>query len=268
MPELPEVETIRRSLAPSVGSRITGIDVFKPEVIRRQDYPAADIYGEPLDDVGRRGKFLLLVLGNRHWLIIHLGMSGRLYMAEEEEELVAPHIHVVIHWDNDKKFVYQDPRRFGGLWFVKDIGHFFDHMGVEPLSRQFTAAYLSQITKNRRVAIKNLLLNQNLIAGIGNIYADESLFAAGIRPDRAAGSLTSAEVKRLNRAIKKVLRNSIAQRGTSFRDYRDGYNQKGNFQKLLKVYGRTNLPCTKCGRTLTVIRLGGRSSHFCDHCQR
>lgn len=268
MPELPEVETIRSSLQINTGSRIASIDIFKPEVVRRQDYPAEEVYGEPIDEVRRRGKFLVLVLSHKLYLVIHLGMSGRLYMADEEELLTEPHIHVVVHLDNQRKIVYQDPRRFGGVWFIKDIERFFDHMGKEPLSREFTAAYLSGVVKNRRIAIKTLLLNQNLIAGIGNIYADEALFAAGIRPDRPAGSLTASEIKRLLRAVKKVLRTSIEQRGTTFRDYRDGFNQKGNFQNLLQVYGKTNQPCPKCGELLQMARIGGRSSHYCGKCQR
>lgn len=268
MPELPEVETIRLSLQMNIGSRIAGIDIFKPEVIRRQDYNLEEIYGEPVIEIKRRGKFLALVLNNELYLVIHLGMSGRLYMADEEEQLTQPHIHVVIHMDNKRKIVFQDPRRFGGVWFIKDIAQFFEHMGKEPLSRQFTEEYLAEVIKNRRIAIKTLLLNQNLIAGIGNIYADEALFAAGIRPDRPAGSLTAAEIKRLLRAVKKVLRTSIEQRGTTFRDYRDGYNQKGNFQNHLQVYGKTNQPCPKCGELLLMTRIGGRSSHFCNKCQR
>jgi formamidopyrimidine-DNA glycosylase len=268
MPELPEVETIRSSLQINKGSRITGIDIFKPEVIRRQDYPAEEIYGEQVVEVRRRGKFLILVLNNKLYLVIHLGMSGRLYMADEEEQLTKPHIHVVIHLDNQRKIVYEDPRRFGGVWFLKDVERFFDHMGKEPLSRQFTEEYLSEVVKNRKIAIKTLLLNQNLIAGIGNIYADEALFAANIRPDRPAGSLTAPEIKRLVRTVKKVLRTSIEQRGTTFRDYRDGYNQKGNFQNLLQVYGKINQPCPKCGELLQMTRIGGRSSHFCEKCQR
>jgi formamidopyrimidine-DNA glycosylase len=268
MPELPEVETIKSSLQENKGFRITDIDIFKPVVIRRQDYPAEQVCGETVAEVIRRGKFLAMSLGKELYVVIHLGMSGRLYMADEEEELTQPHIHVVIHLDNQRKIVYQDPRRFGGVWFIKDIEQFFEHMGKEPLSRQFTEEYLSGVVKNRKVAIKTLLLNQNLIAGIGNIYADEALFAAGIRPDRPAGSLTASEIRSLLRAVKKVLRTSIEQRGTTFRDYRDGYNQRGNFQNFLQVYGKNNQPCPKCGESLIMTRIGGRSSHYCNKCQR
>jgi formamidopyrimidine-DNA glycosylase len=164
--------------------------------------------------------------------------------------------------------VYQDARRFGGIWFIKDYVQFFARMGPEPLSRQFSSACLVQAFKGRKAPVKNLILDQHVVAGIGNIYADESLFAAGIRPDREAGTLAADEIDRLCRAIKKVLKNSIEQRGTTFRDYRDGYNQKGGFQNFLKVYGKKNQACPKCGQVLAVKRIGGRSSHFCESCQK
>jgi len=195
-------------------------------------------------------------------------MSGRFYMLPEDEEVQAPHVHFIVHLDNDRKLVYQDARRFGGVWLCRDIETLFALMGVEPLSRQFTSSYLAKITVNRKVAIKTLLLNQNLISGIGNIYADESLFMAGIRGHRPAGSLTSGEIKRLHSAIIDVLKKSIRERGTTFRDFRDGFNQSGNFQNSLQVYGKTNQPCSICGGTIKKETIGGRSSHFCERCQK
>lgn len=268
MPELPEVETIRASLEDVRGAGITGLEIFKPEVIRRQEYEPERICGESIRQVKRRGKFLVLVLRTDLYLILHMGMTGRFYLADEKMLLTEPHIHVVIHLDSGHKMVYQDTRRFGGLWFITDYDSFFAQMGPEPLSRQFNASYLEEAIKNRKAPIKNLLLNQHIVAGIGNIYADEALFAARIRPDRAAGTLDSSEIKKLCRAVKAVLKNSIKQRGTTFRDYRDGYNQKGGFQNYLKVYGKKNSPCPLCGSTLVVARIGGRSSHYCEKCQK
>lgn len=268
MPELPEVETIRRSLEDVRGACITDLQINRVDVIRRQEYEPETICGQTIREVKRRGKFLVLKLNVKQYLILHMGMSGRFYLTGEDAELREPHIHVIIHLDSGHKMVYQDARRFGGVWFIRDYNNFFTLMGPEPLTRQFTSAYLERAFKDRKAPVKNLILDQHLVAGIGNIYADESLFAARIRPDRAAGTLTPAEIKRLCRAIKLVLKTSIEQRGTTFRDYRDGYNQKGGFQNYLKVYGKKNNPCPVCGHLLIVARIGGRSAHFCDTCQQ
>lgn len=268
MPELPEVETIKRSLHNVLGACITDLQINREDIIRRQEYEPGLVCAKPIKEIDRRGKFLVIKLQAKQYIIMHMGMSGRLYLASEAETLTAPHIHIIIHLDNGQKMVYQDARRFGGIWFIKNRAEFFADMGPEPLSPRFNAGYLSKIFEGRKAPVKNLILDQHLVAGIGNIYADESLFAAGIRPDRQAGKLTSVEIKRLCQAIKKVLKTSIEQRGTTFRDYRDGYNQKGGFQNYLQVYGRKNQHCPHCGTPLMVTRLGGRSSHFCAVCQK
>jgi len=265
MPELPEVETIKSSLAVNIGARIAGVELRRDDIVRRGDYPVDKLPGRKIENITRRGKFIILVLDEGYYLIAHLGMSGRLYMMETKSEIVERHVHFVLYLDNDRKIVYQDARRFGGIWFCLDIDSFFNRMGPEPLSRNFSVSYLAGITANRKIAIKSLLLNQQLVCGIGNIYADEALFLAGIRPDRPAASLDSREIADLHRAVRKVLKQSIAERGTTFRDYRDGYNQSGSFQNSLKVYGKTNQPCVKCGNILVLQRIGGRSSHFCQH---
>lgn len=268
MPELPEVETIRRSLEDVQGACITGLQINRADIIRRQEYEPQLVCGEIIREVKRRGKFLVLKQQSKQYLILHMGMSGRFYLTGEDDELPEPHIHVIIYLDDGHKMVYQDARRFGGVWFIRDYDRFFERMGPEPLSRQFNSNHLAKAFEGRKAPVKNLILDQHLVAGIGNIYADESLFAARIRPDRAAGTLTPGEIKRLCQAIKKVLQTSIEQRGTTFRDYRDGYNQKGGFQNYLKVYGKKNGPCSVCENPLTVIRIGGRSSHFCETCQK
>lgn len=267
MPELPEVETIRRSLLSNVNASIQKVEIFHPGILRRQDYELNELSGQIIQEIARRGKFLVLKTRERKYLVIHLGMSGRFFMLEETEALAGKHIHAVLLLDNGRRLVYQDPRRFGGLWLVRDVAEFFAHMGCEPLEDEFNQDVLAKLLKDRKVAIKTLLLNQNLIAGIGNIYADEALFAAGILPHRAAGSLTEAEIGRLTWAIKEVLKKSIEQRGTTFRDFRDGYNQSGGFQNHLQVYGRINAPCRKCGQLILQDRIGGRSTHYCQHCQ-
>ena len=268
MPELPEVETIVRALQANVGASIKNIEIRRKDILRLEEFPTAELHGRTIKNIRRRGKFLIFELGSDLNLIFHLGMSGRFYMQAATEEPVEKHIHVIMNLNNGISLIYQDPRRFGGVWLVRDRERFFSNMGREPLSSGFTAVYLEGILKQRKAPVKNLLLNQHLISGIGNIYADESLFTAGIRPDRPAASLSRQEIKKLHRSIRKVLRQGIKLRGTTFRDYRDAFNESGGFQDYLKVYGRQNQPCQQCGKLIQRIRIAGRSTHFCTNCQR
>jgi formamidopyrimidine-DNA glycosylase len=268
VPELPEVETIRCSLLGNVGTAIKEVQIKRADIIKVQDYQPEILIGQHICDIRRRGKYLILDLEPGYALVVHLGMSGRFYMQAEDMETNAPHIHMIIQLDNQCKLIYMDARRFGGIRFLNDPESIFHQMGPEPLSLEFTDEYLHEILQNRRTAIKTLLLNQSLIAGIGNIYADEALFAARILPARPAGSLRPAEVKRLRQAIVDVLQASITQRGTTFRDFRDGYNKTGDFQQLLQVYGKTGCSCNICGKALKKEKIGGRSSHYCEHCQK
>lgn len=268
MPELPEIETIRRGMQVNIGAKITNLIINRQDVIKLKDYEPAKLLNKQISKVTRRGKFFVFELEKNYNLVFHLGMSGRFYMVKSDDIISEPHVHVIVELDNGNKLLYQDARRFGGVWLVKDIKSFFVKMGVEPLSEEFNAKYLYEITRRRKIAIKTLLLNQHLIAGIGNIYADESLFAAGIRPDKSAGTLTMEEADKLCRAIKKVLETSIKERGTTFRDFRDSYNKTGNFQNFLKVYGKTNEKCPRCGEILARKKIGGRSSHYCSSCQQ
>jgi formamidopyrimidine-DNA glycosylase len=268
MPELPEVETIIRSLQTNIGASINNIEIRREDILRLEEFPASELHDKTIKSIRRRGKFLIFEMGRNLNLIFHLGMSGRFYMLTAAEIPSEKHVHVILYLNNGVNLVYQDPRRFGGVWMVREPEHFFCHMGREPLSPNFTAAYLEDILKQRKAPVKNLLLNQHLISGIGNIYADESLFAASIRPDRQAASLSRQEIKKLHRSIRKVLRQGIELRGTTFRDYRDAFNESGGFQDYLKVYGRHNQPCPQCGKPIQRIRIGGRSTHFCTNCQR
>lgn len=267
MPELPEVETIKRNLTPNLGAKITKIDIKRSDIIKRQDFQLNKIINQDIDKIWRRGKYLILSSSPKLNIVLHLGMSGRFYILDVKDEAKEPHIHVIIYLDSQKKLIYQDTRRFGGVWLIKDTALFFEKLGVEPLSSEFTPGYLYEITRGRRIAIKSLLLNQHLIAGIGNIYADEALFKAKVRPDKSAGLLTQEETVKLCLAIKDVLKNSIKERGTTFRDFRDGYNGPGNFQNSLQVYGKTNAKCPSCETVLTKKVIGGRTSHFCSNCQ-
>lgn len=267
MPELPEVETIRRDMAVCAGARVLDVDLRRPDIIRQADYDAHDLIGRELYEVRRRGKYLHLCLQDDHHLVLHMGMSGRFYRQERALAITGKHVHWVMDLDTEDRLIYQDPRRFGGIWLLFSPGHIFERLGVEPLSKAFTAEYLQQICQHRRVAIKSLLLNQQLIAGIGNIYADEALFVAGLRPDRPAGELSAEESSRLQAAIIEVLRRSIENHGTSFRDYRDGLNQQGGNQFFLAVYGREGQACRGCGQAINKMVVGGRGTHYCRQCQ-
>lgn len=268
MPELPEIETIKNSLAINQGAVIINIELRRSDIVRRQDFTIDSLKGRVIKEFARRGKYLVMVIDSSHHVILHMGMSGRFYQVNENTEVTAKHVHAVFHLDNGKKLLYEDARRFGGIYLVNNREQFFALMGVEPLSADFTPQYLAKIIHNRKIAIKSLLLCQNQVCGIGNIYADEALFAAGIRPDRPAKSLTQKEITRLCKAIKQVLQQSIDLHGTTFRDFRDGHNQAGSNQHSLKVYGKNKEKCSVCGQIITKEIIGGRGSHFCEKCQK
>ncbi|WP_054693245.1 bifunctional DNA-formamidopyrimidine glycosylase/DNA-(apurinic or apyrimidinic site) lyase [Syntrophomonas palmitatica] len=268
MPELPEVETIVRGLQDNCGVRVKNIEILRKDIIRRYDFAVNLLEGQRVKQIQRRGKYMVFAFARRHHLIVHLGMSGRLYSLPETAKANEKHVHMIMHLDKHKKIVYQDARRFGGIWLVHDLDDFFCRMGVEPLGKDFTPEYLAQTLAGRRTAIKNLLLNQRLICGIGNIYADEALFKAGIRPQRPASSLAPPEIESLWQAIRQVLNEGIAARGTTFRDYRDENNQAGTFQHHLAVYGKKGSACICCGSPIIVDTIGGRSSHYCETCQK
>jgi formamidopyrimidine-DNA glycosylase len=267
MPELPEVETIKNSLQANVGARIKYIEIKRSDILKLRAFELKEIHGKSLSSISRKGKFLVLKMADKLNIALHMGMSGRFFIKEENDEITEKHVHMIVYLDNGRKLLYQDPRRFGGVFLLRDTEEFFSRLGVEPLSRDFNPRYLEKISKNRKIAIKSLILKQELICGIGNIYADEALFEAGVRPDRPAGSLKIDEFKALSRAIKKVLKKGIKYRGTTFRDYRDGFNQEGNFQKHLQVYGKTGEKCPCCKAPLSRQIIGGRSSHYCGRCQ-
>lgn len=267
MPELPEVETIRRNMLAHKGRRIVAAELLREDILRCRDYEAQRLVGRSLKDFQRRGKFLIAELDEAGCIVLHMGMSGRFYGLAEEADQALPHVHFILHLEGGHKLLYQDPRRFGGIWFCADAAALFAKMGPEPLEKDFTAQYLAAVLARRQSAVKVVLLDQQLIAGLGNIYVDEALFAAGIHPQRPAAALTPPEIKRLHKAIRQVLKQGIAMRGTSFRDYRDGFNRPGDFQNYLKVYGKAGAPCPRCGEPLQKMTLGGRGTHYCANCQ-
>lgn len=265
MPELPEVETVVRGLQVLVGLEVKKFLLQQPSVLKRQDLSPEDLSGQHIKHVCRRGKYIIIEL-EKTYLVVHLGMSGRLYL-DQAQAPKAKHTHALMALENDKELRYEDPRRFGGLWLVNDPFKMLASLGLEPLGPDFSKDYLQESLKKRRIPIKSLLIDQRVVAGIGNIYADEILHRAGIKPGRPANSLNEREITALFHSIRKTLQLGIENRGTTFRDYRDSLNQPGAFQHHLRVYGRRGEPCPVCGETVCREVIGGRSSHYCPGCQ-
>lgn len=275
MPELPEVEHVRQTLLPLLqGKRIEQVDVRLAKQVWRPQGDAAEfsrrLQGTVIEDMLRRGKYLIMVLSGGQYLVAHLRMTGKLLL---KSETVAPdaYTHIIFHFDDCSQLFYHDVRQFGGmaLW---ESSPFevppLSGLGVEPLSDAFTVAYLRPILRRKRAAIKSVLLDQHVIAGIGNIYADEALFAAGIRPRKRADRLTIDECTRLVSSIREILAAAITAGGSSVRDYRDGLGASGSYQLNHEVYGRSGKSCKKCGTILKQVRVAGRSSVYCPTCQK
>ncbi|MBS3937842.1 MAG: DNA-formamidopyrimidine glycosylase [Peptococcaceae bacterium] len=273
MPELPEVETIRQSLTSYLqGLTIEGCQVTLPKLVKNMaaDDFMAQLKGRTIREIGRRGKYLIFKLSRGYTLVVHLRMTGQLRFCASDVPRPA-HTHVVLEFSPDKELRYTDTRQFGA-WFLAPDGEIgrvagIDRLGVEPLSPEFTVEQLGTMLSLRRGKIKAVLLNQHIVAGIGNIYADEALFAAGIHPERVASTLTPRELAALHFALQALLTRAIELRGTSVRDYVDGSGLRGNFQTELKVYGRTDGLCRLCDTPLLRLVVAGRSTHLCPHCQ-
>lgn len=274
MPELPEVETVRLSLlAATVGRTISAVTVRDfPGVLGDAEPQAVDVAlrGRSIVGIRRRGKYLLFDLDDDSTLIIHLRMTGQLTLTPHDSPR-GRFEHLAIALDSGVDLRFGDQRKFGRVIHAsrEEASQLSHRLGPEPLSEQFTALCLQQRLTRRSGPIKSVLLDQRLVAGLGNIYADEALFRARIHPLRSSSSLTPEEVRRLHRAIRVVLREGLAHRGTSISTFRDGTGLEGQNQLNLRVYGRGRRgePCPRCGRPLQCIVVGGRSSHFCDHCQ-
>jgi formamidopyrimidine-DNA glycosylase len=270
MPELPEVETVANGVHARVHGR-TIVAVWtsgKPQTFKSPETEIAEtLTGTRVESVRRVGKTIVMSLSRgpeemSAEFLIHLGMTGRLLVSKAEVPL-PPHTHAVLTLDDSREVRFVDPRRFGRLSVRTDA---YAGPGTEPLTiplPDFIALF-----RNRRTPIKAALLNQSLLHGVGNIYADESLFRAGIRPRRHAGRLTRAELGRLRTALDEVLRHAIVLGGSSVSDYVDADGVRGFFQLEHRVYMRTGLPCLVCGTPIRKIAIGGRSTHFCLNCQR
>lgn len=270
MPELPEVETYRRELAPELhGRTVLSTQVFWPNIIAE---PAVDQFEHSLvhqqfSTFGRRGKYLLLHFIGGRTLIVHLRMTGELHIHPPTTER-DKHTHVLMPLDDGRVLHYRDQRKFGRLWLVDDPQTVLYRLGPEPLERAFTPAALAKGIHGRKATIKALLLDQAVVAGVGNIYADESLFRAGIDPRRPGGELTEDEIATLRDEIRTVLELGIEKRGSSLQNYVRLGGMKGGFQDLHQVFRKTGQPCPVCGTAIERAVVVQRSTHFCPKCQK
>ncbi|HWP56308.1 MAG TPA: bifunctional DNA-formamidopyrimidine glycosylase/DNA-(apurinic or apyrimidinic site) lyase [Candidatus Acidoferrales bacterium] len=272
MPELPEVETVCRTLRAVVpGHRVVGVEVLE----RRLRMPVgrsfkALLFGRKIVDVERRGKYILLILEGEVVWVSHLGMSGKLiYVAAQRPR--ERHDHIIVALDRGFELRYHDPRRFGLALALSrrelETWPQFRALGPDPLAGD-VASGLYESARGSRRKIRDLLLDQRVLSGLGNIYANEILFYAGIRPTARAFTLTRARAGRIAAAAARLLSEAIQWGGTSFSDYRDGQDRRGEFQQHLRVYGREGESCTRCGRTIKRVSLGNRSAFYCPGCQK
>jgi formamidopyrimidine-DNA glycosylase len=274
MPELPEVQITVNALAGSgiLGVAITRAMVFWPRTIAT---PSVDAFcrllaGARIESIDRRGKLLLFQMRENLTLAVHLRMTGRFQVVDRNEERSA-HVHVVIEFENGQRLLFHDTRKFGRFYLVQDAGTVTRNLGVEPLSRAFSLACLTRLVRSRNRIIKPMLLDQTMIAGLGNIYVDEALWMAGIHPLRRSGGLDPSEIAGLRRAIRFVLKQAIKNHGTTLGHGKNNFSAPGGLsghnEQHLKVFRRSRRPCPRCGHPVERIIVAQRSSHVCPHCQ-
>jgi len=283
MPELPEVETLRRELERALVGRVfRSVKVSWPKTITPLTVTefSRRLKNQKIESVERRAKILFLDLTNGESLAIHLKMTGQLIFQPGHGKIIGggqpqsnpfQYTRVVFNFTDDSRLFFNDLRKFGWLRLLpaQDKKILAARHGIEPLSPKFNLKTLAAILQRYpERKLKQILLDQTLIAGLGNIYVDESCFAARLRPARRLKTLRLAEIEKLRRAIKKILRLAVAKGGTSARDYRRSDGSRGGFVPYLKVYGHGGQPCRKCGRPIKKIRLAGRGTHFCSRCQK
>ena len=287
MPELPEVETIRRDLSQAIiNHRIVSISINQPKIIKNKNinFFKKNLIDKQIISVNRIGKLLYLELSNQLVLLIHLKMTGQLIYQKKLKKIYGGHSfppqnttlpnkysHIIFHFDNESKLFFNDQRQFGFMQIVKNIQlqKIKSKYGIEPLQPNFTLKNFSAIFTNRKTYLKNILLNQKIISGLGNIYVDEICFDAGINPQTLVSKLNKNQIKKLFASTKKIIKLAIKYRGTTFSDYLDSSGKKGNYSQKLKVYGQSKKICPKCQKTtIKKIKLAGRGTHFCPHCQK
>jgi formamidopyrimidine-DNA glycosylase len=274
MPELPEVETIRLALEPHVvGRTFERVEISDPRLVRPFEpvAVAAELEGERVAALDRRGKYLIVRFESGRVLLIHLRMTGSLRHAPRGKLSDDPHRRAVVKLDDGSDVAYRDVRRFG-TWHLLEPDEIDDYigrrLGGEPLARTFTARTLAERLVGRRAPLKAALLDQRTVAGLGNIYVDEALWRAQLHPLREAGTLDGDELSRLTRAIREALRAGIRRQGASLRDYAQPDGRRGRAQDAFRVYGRHGEPCSRCDTPIDKIRVAGRGTWYCPHCQR
>jgi formamidopyrimidine-DNA glycosylase len=268
VPELPEVETVRTQLEPSLAGRtLSSVEILDERLTRPFDpqQVAAKLEGERVADVDRRGKYLVLQFQSGRVLLVHLRMTGSFRRDD------ATHVRAVITLDDGSAVLYRDVRRFG-TWLLLEPhevdAYLGERLGEEPLGPRFTSRRLEARLAGRRAPIKALLLDQRVVAGIGNIYADEALWYSRVHPLRPGGDLGRDEIRALHRGIRRALRVGVERQGATLSDYATPNGERGRMQEEFKVYSRTGEPCPRCGTPIERTRAGGRSTHYCPHCQR
>jgi formamidopyrimidine-DNA glycosylase len=266
MPELPEVETIKNELLPHVlGRTIAGVDVFWDKMVRRPSVPEfrSRLAGQTITALTRRGKYLFFHLSGGEKLVMHMKMTGSLLIDPPDDKFA----RAIIYLDNGPALHFRDPRKFGVMWLAADETAVARKLGPEPLDRDFTKSTLAGILKRHKAPVKPVLLDQAIIAGIGNMYADEALFEAKIHPVRPAGSLSDEEVKRLYKAIRRVLRAAIKNKGASVRNYYRPDGNIGTAHDEFRVAHGTGKDCPRCGAPIQRIVVRGRGTYLCPKCQ-
>jgi formamidopyrimidine-DNA glycosylase len=270
MPELPEVETIVRGLDRLLrGKTIASATVMMAKIVSPEPPRFEEaLRGEQIASVGRRGKMVVVELTSRRCLLVHLRMTGRLIVQEACARDPEPYTKVLLRYTDDSRLCFADIRQFGRMRLVEPEDKWASDVGIEPLSEEFSVEWLATLLRGRTTPIKVFLLDQRHVAGLGNIYACEALWEAGIPPSRPAGSISREGRQHLHAAIRDVLERAITLRGTSIDDYVDAEGAKGGFQNQLKVYGRDGQPCLRCGRMVQRIVLAQRGTWWCPGCQK
>lgn len=273
MPELPEIEVLKRSLEPRLaGRRVLEVRVHSPALREPLDRSSLEsLAGRRIERLGRRSKYLLVEVERGATLVIHLGMSGRLTLAPAAAEREA-HEHLSFCLDDGERLRLRDPRRFGLAFVAPTRGleeeRHFRHLGAEPLAPAVTGTQLSELARGRRGPVKSFLMDGRLLVGVGNIYATEALYRAGIHPARSVSRIGTERWQRLADAVVVTLEQAITEGGTTLNDFRDGAGREGEFQESLAVYGRAGEACPACGATLRRLVQAGRSTFYCPRCQR
>jgi formamidopyrimidine-DNA glycosylase len=274
MPELPEVETIRSSLAPSLTGRILdSVEIRDPRLTRPEppEAVAAALEGERVTDLGRRGKYLVVGFESGRHLLVHLRMTGSVLHPAPDGWRDDPYVRAVVRLDNGADVLYRDVRRFG-TWDLLEPGELEEYiaarrLGPEPLGRGFTKASMARALAGRRAPVKAALLDQRAAAGVGNIYADEALWYACINPLTPAGTLGGEEIDALRTGVRKALRLGVRRQGATLRDYRGADGSRGRMQDEFRAYGREGEPCERCGTPIAKTRVAGRGTWYCPTCQ-